>query len=94
MLHVGLRYANPTYTVVHDVQLSTAWAGPPLPCRLPLSIMAPVYNVTHVPGLSRAGESGREGGLEAPGDLKLEALGRGLLAGLVLAGAFYVQRQA
>ena len=58
--------------------------------------------VNHGPGLQcnpctrfvRAGESGREGGLEAPGDLKLEALGRGLLAGLVLAGAFYVQRQA
>ena len=45
-------------------------------------------------GNDRSGESGRVGGLEAPGGLKLEALGRGLLAGLVLAGAFYVQRQA
>ena len=55
--------------------------------------------VNHGPGLqcnpcTRFVPSGREGGLEAPGDLKLEALGRGLLAGLVLAGAFYVQRQA
>ena len=51
----------------------------------------PGLKCTHVPGLSRAGE---RGGLEAPGDLKLEALGRGLLADLVLADAFDVQRQA